>query len=573
MYGGESIPDSQDFPAAYSADNAIGSLTSHVMWTYPIQEGGIVGGNELPAGVAYFGGTAYDERFTTPIILDGDIYYTLPVSWSASGIGGPTVCQSLTTGQIIWSRNDVPKLSFGYVYAVWTPNDHGVYQGILFTANFAQAFDALTGDPLFNVTGIPAATTIGIGTAITTNLAIGPMGEQLRYVFANAGTTANPDWRLGEWNSSKLFFTLDSAAPAVTNMTGTTATLTGSTLSGTLLVDGSISNPTATNDRYDWNVSVPWLNVMGNQTLSTITFPNDTALVEEGYSASGSNPDASNPVTILQSFYGNMLLCMNGTDPLNAGEEFASMAPQPVDYAPYTYFAVNLNASRGAIGSILWMQTVQPPANNMTVYFAGADQNTNVFVEYYRETCQYVGYNLLTGAKIWGPTASITAEYGWDYYCDFSGLLQDQIAYGNIYVDGFAGVLFCYNDATGNLLWTYGNGGEGNSTAGGFNIVYGNYPTCIAAVGNGVIYTVTDEHTVTDPIYKGAMTEAINATNGQEIWSLPAFTGQTLSPASYAIADGYSVFLNEYDSQLYSVAPRTQRYHSLRVTNGYIIWR
>ena len=51
-----------------------------------------------------------------------------------------------------------PALSFGYVYDVDDPNQHGIYPPILFTTNFAQAFDAYTGDPLFNVTAVPTGT-------------------------------------------------------------------------------------------------------------------------------------------------------------------------------------------------------------------------------------------------------------------------------------------------------------------------------------------------------------------------------------------------------------------------------
>ena len=68
---------------------------------------------------------------------------------------------------------------------------------------------------------------------------------------------------------------------------------------------------------------------------------------------------------------------------------------------------------------------------------------------------------------------------------------------------------------TGNIEWTYGNGGEGNSTR-SLSTPYGAYPTFINAVGNGVIYLVTTEHTATNPIYKGALARAVNATNGQK---------------------------------------------------------
>jgi len=63
---------------------------------------------------------------------------------------------------------------------------------------------------------------------------------------------------------------------------------------------------------------------------------------------------------------------------------------------------------------------------------------------------------------------------------------------------------------------------------------------------------VTTEHTITDPIYKGAMARAINATTGQEIWTLSDYTGE-FGAISYAVADGYNIFFNGLDDNLYSV--------------------
>ena len=77
----------------------------------------------------------------------------------------------------------MPAISFGYVYDHQDPNQHGVQSGILFTSNFGEAFDAATGDFLFNVTNVPS------GSA-----AMGPSGEHLKYVFANDGTAQNPQY-------------------------------------------------------------------------------------------------------------------------------------------------------------------------------------------------------------------------------------------------------------------------------------------------------------------------------------------------------------------------------------------
>ena len=63
---------------------------------------------------------------------------------------------------------------------------------------------------------------------------------------------------------------------------------------------------------------------------------------------------------------------------------------------------------------------------------------------------------------------------------------------------------------------------------------------------------MTVEHTITDPIYKGALSRAINATTGQQIWTLSDYTGE-FGTTAYALADGYNVWFNGYDDQIYTV--------------------
>ena len=516
--------------AAFPGD-AVGSLTSHVMWTKPLQSGGIVGGGNFAIqGQSYFDGSAYLIRYNNPIILDGMLYYTEPVSFSASAYGfgaagsgyGPTDCVDLRTGQLIWSKT-LPSLpSMGLIMDVQTVNEHGVCPPLLISAYTVgtnttwRVFDGDTGIWLCNVTNVPT---------FSSAKAMGPDGEYLNYVMANAGTAANPDWRLGEWNSTKLFLPGTSAAPTIGNAVSTTT------------IDASIS--TGTNTRYDWNVSIPWLNTMPLVSPGVNTTSPTGAL--QPIPAAGTNP-----VTIVAAEYGDGILCYNGTMPSN-GENNLALT---VSNAPYTMFFINLNPAKGSVGSVLWWNTLQPPANNYTVAQQGVDWNTRVFLQSYKESVQWLGYNLDTGKLIWGPIAPQTAL---DYYgSPSSGIIAGQIAYGNLYSVGMGGVLYCYDDKTGQLLWTYGNGGTGNSTNSDFNWPYGNIPTFINAVGNGVIYTVTSEHTWTTPIYKGGLARAINATDGSEIWTISSVTME-FGSTSYAIADGFATWFNGYDDSIYVV--------------------
>jgi hypothetical protein len=496
--------------------DAVGSQTSHVMWTTPLDMGGVVGGNNFAiAGDTYAEGTAYADRYNNPIIIDGMLYYTEPLSLDDPN-NGPTVCVNLQTGQQIWSSTTIPALSFGYVYDIQDPNQHGVYPPILVATiggSFLgppvpltwECFDAYTGDFMFNVTNVPA------GTAV-----MGPNGEHLILSLVNLGPvnaygipTGPPNYYLQEWNSSRLWgpnYSGPSTTPPVVP-----PILNGGWAGGDMMTAmGPVYEPSL----FDWNVSVSSLNTLTATPSIESAYYNDMMIVE-----AGAMPNAGNNVFSSQS------------------------------WTPYTYLGINLNQN-GTIGTSLWTNTVNAPSGNLTVSYTGADPTANggtgVFTEYYAETMQFVGYSMATGKQIWGPTPTQTAL---DFFSMGYGGQGPTLAYGKLYNGGYGGVLYCYDLTNGNLLWTYGNGGEGNSTNGGLQLPR-NYPTIIYAIGNGVVYTVTSEHTFETPIYKGALTRAINATTGQEIWTLSDATG---SPESTAMADGYNNFFNGYDDQIYTV--------------------
>jgi outer membrane protein assembly factor BamB len=483
-YGAMIGPNQRTF-----TDSAVGSLTNHIMWTKEVQPGGVVGDNNFEnIANTYFEGTAYQQRFVNPIIVYGRIYYKEPLSFA--GTAGDTVCVDLRTGQEVWRRADVPALSFAFIYDLGTPNYRGVYPAILFTSNFARAFDAHTGEPLFNVTGVPTGSTV-----------FGPLGEQIRYTFFNNGTTANPNWYLCSWNSSRMW-----------GGSSTTWVPQQTTVNGVSSVQANQSRMYDYLDANTQNVSIPWRNSMP---------------ASGGFAPS-----------MVIAAYNDIILCRNGSYPVLGGTG-----------APYTYFAINLNASKGAIGSVLWWNTIPQPAGNITsISFAGMDAKAGYFCESYRQTQQFVGFNLRTGAKLWIGEPQAALDF---YGSPGPGTLSNVVAYGRIYSSAYSGIVYCYDMATGKVEWTYGNGGAGNSTQSGFEVP-GPYPTFIEAIGNGVVYTATSEHTFQTPIYKGALARAINATTGEELWTISAATGQ-FTGESYAIADGYSTLFNSYTSQIYSL--------------------
>jgi len=453
--------------------------SAHIMWTKPIQDGGVVGGSKTAGidGNTYYTGLAYNQRFSNPIIMFGRLYYELPFANSASG--GGYVAVDLRTGEQLWYANTtgIGAPWFGYLYTYEVPNQHGVVpSGWLFTTNFARAYDPTTGFVAdLKIINVPSGAE-----------ARGPAGEHLRYRIDNIGNATNPDWRLTQWNSSKVFV----------------ATGMGSGVGASGTIDASLPS------RYDFNVSIAPL------------------------------PGESVP-TIIDVVPGDYVF---GTSSTFQGVTDSSHL---MTSNTMTLWKLNLNASKGTVGQLLWIKDYS--TDDFTLYQGPVDSENHVFTVFRRQTLQWLGYSIDDGRLLWGPTTDAIED--WDLYeCSRSS----NIAYGKLYYAGYSGILRCRDIQTGSLLWSYGNGGDGNSTDSGFETAYGHYPTWIGAIADGKVYTLCSEHSPNTPLLKDAKFRCINATDGTELWTLQGYGGWAANIAM-AVADGYLTYFNCYDMQIYCV--------------------
>jgi hypothetical protein len=463
----------------------------HIVWTKPLAPGGVVGaGNPVNPAMTYYSGTQYEIKFANPIILNGYLYYNLPLSNSAKG--GGTACVDLQTGQQLWYKNIT--IDFAQLYDYESPNQHGMIPGYLwstgpytaFGGNFGSgvlypaapnngwlAYDPTTGDPLFNLTGVPSGTTVtGSDGSI----------DIYRFVTNSTGNYAMM------WNNTAVLTEL-----GYPNGTGAWQWR-------------PLGDPDRTLDAsnaYSWSVSVPWL------------------------------PAGATIVSVME---GNMILGRNGTLP--------SIDRNGASSAPYTMWAMSLR--QGSVGDMIWMKNYDAPVNNVSIALGPVSSEAGVFTVFLKETMNWLGYSIDDGSLLWGPSDSLG---GWDFYVGNAGgsITPYSTAYGMLYTCGYDGVLYGYDLMTGNLEFTYGNGGEGNSTYSGFETVYGNYPLSLAAIADGKVYLITCEHSEDAPFYKGALLRCVDAFTGEEVWTIP-YAGVT---NAVAVADGYLVGLNLYDMQIY----------------------
>jgi hypothetical protein len=540
--------------------------SAHILWTKPIEFGGVVGGsNTIIPGATFYSGDSYEMRFTSPIIMDGYLYFKMPFS-DAGGLttfttptgaitavyAGAFVCLDLRTGNLVWQNtNPIFDPTWGELMNIVNPNQSGIipsgylWQSITTAAAVTnpltgstitpaqvtwEAFDGFTGDWVFNITNIPQSWTIygGPGGTMTqeqtTLAAYGPSGELLKYVM-DYNTVTKTGW-LALWNTTTL---VENTIIPMSEWRPIGVVYNGQS--------GYV---------YQGNLITPWTwNVTLNADLDGLVV-NTTAT--SGVSLTGPS--------LYAVFPGDILFGSSSSLAPGVGPQFTPN--------PFTMWAINLNATVGPIGEALWVKNYTAPEvmstnsnlGSFTQRFGAVDPCTNVITMQVGETFEWYGYNLLTGAALWGPTTTLFTD-GYQYFGSGLGIGQCCVdAYGNIYVQGYGGEVWCYDTANGNLLWQWGNGGAGNSTNDGINSPWGLLPTMVDAVANGEVFVSSQQHGngALSPYYKGEMQWCLNATTGKEIWSI-LFQAPNNGGPGYpegVIADGEYVQYNLYDNQIYA---------------------
>jgi len=480
--------------------------SAHILWTKPIEDAGVVGGDKYfssPGEVFNAGSEPYQPRFQTQIIMQGRLYYELP-SLIGGGEGGYHVgsggwmCVDLRTGENIWGPIVFPSPpSFGNYYDWDTMNNHGIVNpGWIFAVSGTNWYSV---NPLYgtygrlNITNVPKK-----ASSYSAEEVIGPKGEILRYVIQNAGTTTNPDYRLLQWNSSRVF-------PLTYDVTDTidTGTLNASTSSA-----------------YDWNISLP----IANGLKGTIT-----------------------PIAAI---YNDVLLCNNGTlnwislDYTDGGfyhnPEFA------------TLFAVSLKPE--SLGQTLFGPTnyEMTPGDGTWLGFVRAGEGVFTMVD--MPSYAWVAYSMYTGQKLW-ESAPETAVNTLGYYSYmYASRFFTSIAYGKFFSTGYAGRVFCYDLYNGTLLWTYAAPTHAE--------ILDYYTIPKGVIADGKLYLGGYEHTPDTPLYKGNRVRCLNVTTGEEIWSMLGYPDQYSMAIADGILvywnqyDGQVYSVGKGPSQLTVTAPQ-----------------
>jgi len=453
----------------------------HIMWTMPIEFGGVVGGTTAVPSNTFYTGFSYEDRFSNAIIMYGRLYFNLPKHDDPND--GPYTCVELATGKILWQKEGISP-TLGQLYGYDSMNQHGVVpSGVLWQVPGRRdppgkpwvAYDAFSGAWLYNFTNVPSGTTVYTSK-----------GEIVRYVLNYKGR-----W-LALWTSAAL----PDSPLVLTPGTGTNA-----------YQFRPIGKNADMSNNYEWNVTIPDLPGSSSPRIVSV-IPGDLIL------------GASSVVSITAQWRGT---------------------PDP-----YTLWAISDKPETR--GQLLWIKDYPAPAGNITRMFGyqPVDTVNRVFSMTDAETGQRLGYSLDTGELLWGPVGTPYSEA--NAYQYFSSR-QGQVALGNLYIGGYGGELFAYSMTDGTLLWKY------NNTNSGVDTPWGNRPTFLSTIADGKVYGFPGEHSPNTPLYKGAKIRCVDAYTGEELWTLTGWAARGLGEGnawSY-VAEGYLVYHNSYDGQIYCI--------------------
>lgn len=491
--------------------------TPHVLWTKPLDFGGIADG-ALGWGINYYTGLLYQNKFT-PIIISGRLYYNL-----AQGAGGDGVaCVDLQTGDVIWENNTMPPISCGQVFTFNTGTQAGAmaYLWSFTGTSFAQGgsggwqvFDAFDGRLLTTLVDIPISLNL---FGVSPNF--GPNGEIILY-FLNSQN----HW-MAMWNSTLAL------GPKATQF---------------FAEQWSIWNtPTLPwSSGIQWNVTVPA--VAGSPTLSFVDYADGVIVAEAMFNTSTTSPIFEH--VGYSTVNGSMLWVQNRTN-VGWGPGGPS-SPGLIGYwawaygdGTYAYFQKEtmqwhvININNGT------QRFVTQPLNQYTnsdwsLYDWGVQMvNGVLYTDGY--SGDVVAFNLTTGQHMWTFTqGSSGLETPYGTWPTFGGVtIADNKVYFGVtehspatpLYRGYA--LYCLDVATGQLIWKMPAFFTSMAVSGGILVGYNGYDNQIYAFGKGqTATTVTATAGVGNVVtLQGKVTDQ---SPGNTSWAIPAAGTPAVSDSS-----------------------------------------
>jgi outer membrane protein assembly factor BamB len=465
--------------------------TAHIMWTKPLEFGGVVGGVTSIPGADFYSGGSYEGRFQNSIIMYGNLYYRLPNG--NDGSGGGTACVNLRTGETIWEKDIT--VDFGQLYQYESFNQHGVIpSGYLWDTSGSTwtAYDALTGKMLFSMTNVPGYSHNQLPDR--SNIVYAPDTMIKIYEFDyDAGWVAM--WSTEAKPDSPLVRTPGSGSNAYQYR--------------------PVGKEVDMGDNYIWNVSLPDLSGEGNPTLlwvlhDDLMFGSSAAWpsfrqwgTPETYTlwAVSLKPGSRGQLLWKKTYSGpaDVTRRLRVVDPVN--RVFLQAEDETFKWLGYSLDT----------GDLLWGPVGDDDFNAFQLYGGGEGNGQIGYAAYGNLYVQGYGgeihcYDTLTGNLEWEYSGTSSIETAWGYTPIFISAIADGKVYAfnnehspnTPYYKGEK--IYCLDAFTGKELWTLmgwsgQTGGRGTSTAvlaDGYLCYYNYYDNQVYSIGKGPSQTTLE---------------------------------------------------------------------------------
>jgi len=473
--------------------------SAHVLWTKQIAMGGVAGGDIVGIngpGIGFEMGAAYEQKFGNPVVLGGILFYNKFESRGQPYVDTTVAAIDLHTGKELWCKPLIGR----------TGNTTG--------ATVAAADRVID--------GVSAQFPDGIGRRLNNGQLF--YWESYNYMGAYAllWTVSGTTWMAFDALTGRWIYTITNC-PATSGSYGGFGSNTFFGKHGEILA-------------YTINQAAGWMALWNSSNLVS----------KEGgwnphgnvYNATGRTGSAlaTGPA---RAWEWNITIPKGLAGSVREVELGERVIGSNVNLTDVNIWALSLKP--GQEGTLLYNTDWKAPADwsggNQTISWVKTSLEDNVGIVDSKETMQYWGFNLETGQYLWGPSEP-------EQYLQYLGT-STAVAYGKFYSTYMCGIVYCYDIQTGKRLWTHAVTDPLNE------ILWSpNWPVRIQFIADGKIYLCEGEHSPNIPLPRGAPYLCLNATTGEQIWSIPiTYYYRT----NTVIGDNIIAVESLYDNSIYAI--------------------
>jgi hypothetical protein len=212
------------------------------------------------------------------------------------------------------------------------------------------------------------------------------------------------------------------------------------------------------------------------------------------------------------------------------------------------FWAINLKP--GHEGELIFNEAWPIPQAGTHVDFTGTHPYSvdyDVFVVTAKETRKHYGISMTTGQQLWATTAFEPYNNAYsNVYFDPWG--QAVCAEGKLITAGFGGVITAYSLVDGSLVWQYEMGNEYGE------FLFGNdWSSPTGFISDGKVYLMHTEHSVINPMPRGAPTVCISLATGEQVWRADGLRLGTRWGGQPIIGDSVIVGFGSYDNTINAI--------------------